>query len=64
MRTAATARKQSKEAREVDPAARLAATDEILQVMYWLRGENIAHEIAPHILRSGLALKRLRSNRC
>jgi hypothetical protein len=25
----------------------LAATDEILQVMYWLRGENIAQDVAP-----------------
>ena len=57
MRTAATARKQSKEAREVDPATRLAATDEILQVMYWLRGEKIAHEVAPHDLAKWVGIE-------
>jgi hypothetical protein len=29
------------------PKEGLAATDEILQVMYWLRGENIAQDVAP-----------------
>ena len=29
------------------PKEGIAATDEILQVMYWLRGENIALDVAP-----------------
>ena len=32
------------------PKEGIAATDEILQVMYWLRGESIAQEVAPNEL--------------
>ncbi len=32
---------------EDTPKEGIAATDEILQVMYWLRGENIARDVAP-----------------
>lgn len=32
---------------EGTPKEGIAATDEILQVMYWLRGENIAQDVAP-----------------
>ncbi len=32
---------------EETPAKGIAANDEILQVMYWLRGENIAQDVAP-----------------
>ena len=38
-------------------ASRLAATDEILQVMFWLRGEDIAHEVAPHDLSKWISLE-------
>ena len=57
MRTAAKQRKPRNERRQLDPAARLAATDEILQVMYWLRSENIAQEIAPGDLAQWVALE-------
>ena len=30
-----------------EPKEGIAASDEILQVMYWLRGENIAQDVAP-----------------
>ncbi len=30
-----------------EPKEGIAAADEILQVMYWLRGENIAQDVAP-----------------
>jgi hypothetical protein len=33
-----------------DPAADLAAGDEILQVMFWLRGEHLAADVAPRDL--------------
>jgi len=49
-------RKQSKD-RPVRPSAALAATDEILQVMYWLRGEEIAREVAPDDLTKWVGLK-------
>ncbi len=57
MRTAAKRRKAPKAGSAIDPAARLAATDEILQVMYWLRGENIAHEVAPKDLAKWVGLE-------
>lgn len=57
MRTRALSQKPRKEAEPVDSAARLAATDEILQVMYWLRGEDIAHEVAPHDLSKWISLE-------
>ncbi|MDQ6765449.1 MAG: MarR family transcriptional regulator [Verrucomicrobiota bacterium] len=34
----------------------IAATDEILQVMYWLRGEKIAQDVAPAELARWVAL--------
>lgn len=40
-----------------DGAAKLAATDEILQVMYWLRGEDIAQELAPNDLSKWIGLE-------
>lgn len=57
MRNAATPRKARSESRQVGPAARLAATHEILQVMYWLRAENIAHEVAPLDLSKWVGLE-------
>ena len=38
------------------PSDGVAATDEILQVMYWLRGENIAPDVAPNELARWVAL--------
>lgn len=38
------------------PKEGIAATDEILQVMYWLRGENIAQDVAPQELARWVAL--------
>ena len=38
------------------PASGIAATDEILQVMYWLRGENIAKDVAPQELARWVAV--------
>lgn len=35
----------------------IAATDEILQVMYWLRGENIAQDVAPPELARWVGLE-------
>lgn len=35
----------------------IAATDEILQVMYWLRGENIAPDVAPPELARWVGLE-------
>ena len=35
----------------------VAATDEILQVMYWLRGENIAPDVAPQELARWVAVE-------
>lgn len=46
MRTAAKTRDGNRTA-SLDESA---ATDEILQVMYWLRSENIAQEFAPNDL--------------
>jgi len=46
MRTAVKRRKAPKAGSVFDPATRQAATDETLQVMYWLRAENIVHEVA------------------
>ena len=41
-----------------DPSAKpLAAIDEILQVMYWLRGENIASAVAPSELAASVGLE-------
>ena len=57
MPTSATSREKRREARPVDSAARRAATDEILQVMYWLRGENIAQEVAPNDLAKWVGLE-------
>lgn len=34
----------------------IAVTDEILQVMYWLRGENIAQDVAPNELARWVGL--------
>jgi len=39
------------------PKEGIAATDEILQVMYWLRGENIAQDVAPQELARWVALE-------
>ena len=39
------------------PKEGLAATDEILQVMYWLRGESIAQDIAPNELARWVGLE-------
>ena len=41
---------------EEPPKEGIAATDEILQVMYWLRGENIAQDVAPRELARWVAL--------
>ncbi len=41
---------------EEPPKEGIAATDEILQVMYWLRGENIAQDVAPAELARWVAL--------
>jgi len=57
MRAATKQHKDRKEIERIDPAARLAATDEILQVMYWLRGENIAQEVAPNDLARWIGLE-------
>lgn len=57
MRTTAKARKRRNEAEPDDSVGRLAATDEILQVMYWLRGEDIAHEVAPNDLSKWISLE-------
>ena len=38
------------------PPNSVAATDEILQVMYWLRGENIAPDVAPQELARWVAV--------
>lgn len=38
------------------PKEGIAATDEILQVMYWLRGENIAQDVAPNELARWVGL--------
>ncbi|MEO5722152.1 MAG: hypothetical protein ABIR71_11860 [Chthoniobacterales bacterium] len=39
------------------PKEGIAATDEILQVMYWLRGENIAQDVAAPELARWVALE-------
>ena len=39
------------------PKEGIAATDEILQVMYWLRGESIAQDIAPNELARWVGLE-------
>ena len=39
------------------PKEGIAATDEILQVMYWLRGENIALDVAPQELARWVGLE-------
>jgi len=39
------------------PKEGIAATDEILQVMYWLRGENIALDVAPQELTRWVGLE-------
>lgn len=57
MRTVARSRKKRQEAHPADSAARQAATSEILQVMYWLRGENIAQEVAPTDLAKWVGLE-------
>jgi DNA-binding transcriptional ArsR family regulator len=51
---------KSQSQRRRSPTA-LEGTDEILQVMYWLRGENIAQEVAPTELSKwiGLAPRRV-----
>ena len=41
---------------EQTPANGIAATDEILQVMYWLRGENIAQDVVPQELARWVAV--------
>ena len=56
MRTTEKRKKRRKEGRPIDSAARRAATDEILQVMYWLRGENIAQEVGSHDLSKWIGL--------
>ena len=38
------------------PKEGIAATDEILQVMYWLRGESIAQDVAPNELARWVGL--------
>lgn len=40
----------------MNPNDHIAATDEILQVMYWLRGENIAQDVAPKELARWVGL--------
>ncbi|CAN5417938.1 hypothetical protein BH20VER3_BH20VER3_04390 [soil metagenome] len=40
----------------IDAAAQIAATDEILQVMFWLRGEGFAHEVSPYDLSKWVGL--------
>ncbi|MEO7319689.1 MAG: hypothetical protein ABIZ56_11925 [Chthoniobacteraceae bacterium] len=42
---------------EGTPAKGIAANDEILQVMYWLRGENIAQDVAAPELARWVALE-------
>ncbi len=42
---------------EDTPKEGIAATDEILQVMYWLRGENIAQDVAAPELARWVALE-------
>ena len=42
---------------EEPPKEGIAATDEILQVMYWLRGESIAQDVAPNELARWVALE-------
>lgn len=42
---------------EDTPKEGIAASDEILQVMYWLRGENIAQDVAPNELARWVALE-------
>ncbi|MEO5722154.1 MAG: nickel-responsive transcriptional regulator NikR [Chthoniobacterales bacterium] len=42
--------------RLMDTAEQLAARDEILQVMFWLRGEGLAHEVAPADLAKWVGL--------
>lgn len=39
------------------PKEGIAATDEILQVMYWLRGESIAQDVAPNELARWVGLE-------
>lgn len=39
------------------PKEGIAATDEILQVMYWLRGESIAQDVAPPELARWVGLE-------
>jgi hypothetical protein len=39
------------------PREGIAATDEILQVMYWLRGESIAQDVAPNELARWVGLE-------
>ena len=56
MRTGAKQKKQESR-QSAGAAASLAARDEILQVMYWLRGENIAQEVAPNDLSKWVGLK-------
>lgn len=46
----------SKVPQAADTETRLAATDEILQVMYWLRGEKIALEVGPDDLAKWLGI--------
>ena len=41
----------------MNPDDGIAATDEILQVMYWLRGESIAPDVAPKELARWVALE-------
>lgn len=41
----------------MDSESGMAASDEILQVMYWLRGENIAPDVAPPELARWIGLK-------
>ncbi len=42
---------------EEKPKEGIAATDEILQVMYWLRGESIAQDVAPNELARWVGLE-------
>lgn len=57
MRSTATPGKRVQKNEPADSVSRLAATDEILQVMFWLRGEDIAHEVAPNDLSKWISLE-------
>lgn len=48
--------RRPRKGRRLDAAEQIAATDEILQVMFWLRGEGLAQEVSPDDLAKWVGL--------